>query len=106
LSASVISTYSFSILFDEKIGIREAILGTLTGAVMYGSVAGTCINISAAISVGIFSGLISALFYSKIYVKINKDHIYDSMGGLLMFGVSLLGTFFIAPIVLKTYWNY
>lgn len=23
-----------------------------------------------------------------------------------MFGVSLLGTFFIAPIVLKTYWNY
>lgn len=30
---------------------------------MYGSVAGTCINIGASIAVGLIAGLISAVFF-------------------------------------------
>lgn len=74
LSASVIFTYAFSVLFNSqgKIGIRGSIIGTLTGAIIYGPVAGTCINIGAAIASGLFAGIFSALFFEKIYSKVNR----------------------------------
>ena len=65
MSASIIFNYAFSILFspNSKIGIRGSLVGTITGAIMYGSVAGTSINIGAAIAVGLVAGFISALFF-------------------------------------------
>jgi ammonium transporter Rh len=108
LSASVIATYIFSILLSEtrRIGIRESILGTIMGAIMYGPVAGTCTNIGAAIACGIFAGFLSAIFYQKVYPKINEVAVRDSLGLLNIWVVSFLATFVISPIVIRTYYNY
>lgn len=73
---------------------------------MYGSVAGISINIGAAIAVGLCAGIISALFFEKIYPAFNKSQIRDSFGGLSILFISFLGTFLIAPTVVKTYYNY
>jgi len=107
LSASVIATYIFAILLGGgKIGMRESILGTIMGAVIYGPVAGTCMNIGAAIATGIAAGFLSALFFHKVYAKINENGIRDSYGIVLIFVISFLGTFLISPTVIKTYYNY
>jgi len=73
---------------------------------MYGPIAGTCTNIGAAIAIGLFSGFLSALFYKKIYKKTNQNGVRDSLGLIGIGVISLMATFFIAPIVIKTYSNF
>lgn len=73
---------------------------------MYGSVAGTSINIGAAIAVGLIAGSLSAFFYEKVYPKVNGDSIKDALGMGIIWVVAFLGTFVVAPIVLRTYYNY
>lgn len=104
----MIANYATEIVINprNKIGIRGSLLGTITGAIMYGSVAGTSINIGAAIAVGIIAGSLSAFFYQKVYPKMNGESIRDSLGLAIVWVVAFLGTFVIAPIVLKTYYNY
>lgn len=65
MSASIIFNYAFSILLNgrSRLSVRGSLLGTISGAIMYGSVAGTSINIGAAIAVGLLAGFFSALFY-------------------------------------------
>ena len=63
MSASVISNTIFSILLRGRIGFKESLVGTITGAIMYGSVAGVNLNIGAALTIGLVSGIISALYY-------------------------------------------
>jgi hypothetical protein len=108
MSASIIFTYAFSILLNpnSKIGIRGSLVGTITGAIMYGPVAGTCINIGAAIAVGLLAGAISAFFFEKIYPKLNASNITDSFGLGVVWIAAFLGTFIVTPTVLKTYYNY
>ncbi len=72
---------------------------------MYGSVAGTCTNIGAAIACGLFSGFLAALFYNKLYPVLNNNGVKDSFGMVLIVIVSFLSTFFIAPIVIAAYYN-
>jgi hypothetical protein len=107
LSASVIFTYAFSVLLNPKakLGIRASLLGTITGAIMWGSVAGTSKNIGAAIAVGLIAGLISALFYEKLYPSLNNNKITDSFGIVNIWIVAFLGTFVVSPLVLRTYYN-
>lgn len=87
-------------------GIRASLVGTITGAIMYGPVAATCINMGAAIACGIFSGFISALFFERFFPAINANGLRDSFGVWSILAVSFIGTFLIAPTVLKTYYNY
>lgn len=108
LSASVISNYAFSALLSRsgKLTVRGSLLGTITGAIMYGSVAATSINIGAAIAVGLLAGFFSALYYEKLYVRVNETNVRDSFGYLNILAVSFVGTFIVAPTTLKTYYNY
>jgi hypothetical protein len=76
------------------------------GAVIYGSIAQTCVNIGAALACGSFAGLFSAFFYQVIYKRINKDKLYDSYGVFLVAIISLIGTLGVAPLVIYTYSNY
>lgn len=76
------------------------------GAILYGPVAGTCINIGAAIACGILAGFSSAIFYKKVYPKINETVVWDSLGLLNIWVVSFVATFLISPIVIRTYYNY
>jgi len=73
---------------------------------MYGPVAGTCMNIGAAIAIGITAGFISSLFFKKVYTLVNSNGVRDSFGILLVFLISFLATFVISPIVIKAYYNY
>jgi hypothetical protein len=68
LSASVIASYASAVLFSEtnRFGIKQSVIGTILGAIMYGPVAGTCFNIGAAIACGLFAGFIGTLLLSKL----------------------------------------
>lgn len=76
------------------------------GAILYGPVAGTCVNIGAAIAIGLTAGFLSCVFYKKIYAKLNQEGVRDSFGIILVFLISFLATFMFSPIVIKTYYNY
>lgn len=108
LSASVIANYAGSVLLNHKakLGIRGSLVGTITGAIIYGPVAGTCVNIGAAIACGLIAGFVSALFFEKIFPLVNGQTIKDSFGLIGVLFVSFLGTFVVSPTVLKTYYNY
>lgn len=105
MSASVIFYYAFSVLIgkQKKMEIKGSTIGTLAGAIMYGPIAGTCQNIGASIAVGLFAGIISAFFFEKIQPKLNKRGIRDTLGGVLVLAVSLIGPFVVAPIVMIAY---
>lgn len=75
------------------------------GAIIYGPVAGTCINIGAAIASGIFAGFFSTFFYKKIYPKLNASGVRDTFGLFSIWIISFIATFLIAPIVIKAYYN-
>jgi hypothetical protein len=108
LSASVIANYAGSVLLNHKakLGIRGSLVGTITGAIIYGPVAGTCINIGAAIACGLIAGFVSAVFFEKIFPLVNGSTVKDSFGLIGVLLVSFLGTFVVSPTVLKTYYNY
>lgn len=107
LSSSLISTIGFSIVFGKKkkIDFSDLYLGSISGAIMFGPVASFVTNISAPIAVGIFSGLVSVFYRQKMMKKLNKKHIYDSLG---LFGsvgiVSMFGVIAVSPLVIHTYY--
>jgi predicted PurR-regulated permease PerM len=76
------------------------------GAILYGPVAGTCVNIGAAIAIGLTAGFISSLFFKKVYPKLNEQGVRDSFGIILVLLISFLATFVFSPIVIKAYYNY
>lgn len=108
LSASVISAYACSVLLNPtyRFGIRTSLIGTLAGAILYGPVAGTCVNIGAAIACGLLAGGVSALYFERVFWRSNVDGLRDSLGTTGILGVAFLGTFLVAPTVIKTYYNY
>ncbi len=79
--------------------------GTISGGVIYGSVAGTCINIGTAIACGLFAGLVSAFYFRFIYNRVNKTNTFDSYGVFNTLIISIFGTLGIAPIVLVAYYQ-
>lgn len=81
-------------------------IGTITGAIIYGSIAQICTNIGAALAAGVFAGLFSSFFYHKIYTNLNRRRAIDSLGAMLIAIVSLIGTFGVAPLVIYSYYYY
>lgn len=73
------------------------------GGIIFGSVAGFCSNIGAAIACGFGAGLLANLYFSFIYYKLNAKRVIDNYGSLMIVAVSLIATVVIAPIVLITY---
>lgn len=108
LIGSVLGTYIFSALFRcGKVGIMEAILGTISGGIIAAGTVNFYTNIAAPISIGIFAGLICAVWYRLIYPNIcNTSVNVDSMG---LFGafliVAIVGGVIITPTVNKVYGN-
>lgn len=84
--------------------MKEAIIGTISGGVMMGSIAPIQHIIGISIAIGVVAGVISGIYYSKVERWINNEYIYDSLG---LFGPFLLsaflGSFVVTPIVLAYY---
>ena len=72
---------------------------------MFGSIAQVCNNIGAAMATGSFAGLFSAFFYHKIYTKINRRRVFDTLGITLIALVSLIATLGVAPLVIFSYYT-
>ncbi len=75
------------------------------GAIICGSIAGTLDNIGAMMALGTFAGILSALYFGFLHPKINRNNVFDTYGVLYIFIVSLFGTMFVAPIVLRGMYN-
>lgn len=104
MSSSVISSTALTILFNGKTGVWEVILGIICGGIVFGPIAGTAVNIGAAITCGIISGIIVSIYRWKIHRRVNDDRVDDCYGAFGVFIVSLVSTFGIAPIILITYY--
>ena len=107
LTASVISTYIFSAIFGKlKVGVRESLLGVISGGVTIGVVGGTINNIGACIAIGAFAGLLSSLYYRLIHAKSLFVQTIDHLGiiGPILL-CSVFGGLGLAPILYAAYKN-
>jgi hypothetical protein len=100
MAASVICTYASSLSFGKgTTGLRESVVGTISGGFSIAAVAGVQPKIGACIAVGAFSGLLSGFWLRKVHPLINKTRQLDSLG---LFGPifvnSLLGGVVVSPL--------
>jgi hypothetical protein len=102
LTASVIGTYAGSAFAGRgKVGVKEALIGTITGGVIIGDVAPALPNIGYAIMIGAFGGFISGLYMRIINPLVNRNYAYDSLGLFGPFLISaLLGSMVVTPSTL------
>jgi hypothetical protein len=108
LTGSVIGTYIGSAIFGRgRVGVKEALVGTITGGVIMGHAAPALDDIGITIMIGVISGFISGL-YMKFFDRllVNRTYIRDSMG---LFGPFLMsaigGSMVVAPSVLTYFYN-
>lgn len=105
-SSAILFSYAFSILFKDKISVKESIFSMIMGAIIYGTIAGVCINIGAAIACGLAAGLLVAVYFRFIEPLINSRRVIDSYGLFLLLAISLIATLLIPQVVLRGYYNY
>ena len=104
MSSSVISSTALTVIFNGKAGVWEVILGIICGGIVFGPIAGTAVNIGAAITCGIISGIFVSIYRWKIHRRVNEERVNDCYGAMGVFIVSLISTFGIAPIILIAYY--
>jgi ammonia channel protein AmtB len=68
----VLTSSALTVLFTGKTGVWEIVLGIICGGIVFGPIAGTAVNIGAAITCGIISGIIVSIYSWKIKSKINS----------------------------------
>jgi len=107
LTASVIMTYISSAIFGKgKVGVRESLIGVISGGVTVSVVSGVVSNIGACIAIGAFSGFVSGFWFRIIHPRINGGSIIDNLG---LFGPilinSILGGLVLAPSLYQSYMN-
>lgn len=102
LSASIIGTFIGSALFGRgRVGYKEVLVGSVSGAVMISSIAPIFDNIGIIIMLGLLAGLISGIYMQTLHKAINKTYIYDSLGLFGPFLInSFIGSMVVAPSVL------
>ena len=108
ISASIIGTFIGSALFGSgKVGYKEVLTGSVSGAVMISSIAPIFDNIGFMIMFGLIAGLISGIYMQTLHKVINKNYIYDSLG---LFGPfflnAFIGSFVVAPSLLDRFLLY
>jgi ammonia channel protein AmtB len=107
LSSSTVSTFAFSYLFQGKPSILDFLTGSISGAILFGSVASFTTNIAAPIAIGIFAAFVSTYYRAHIMKQINKKKVYDMLG---LFGpfvlTALIGVIVLSPIVLRSFFNF
>ncbi len=104
LAAGVVGCYLASTVFSGgKFGVKESLVGVLSGGIGITAVAGFIDNIGGVMAVGLLVGLIGGLLVGK--VDLNKGgSALDSLGSIGWLLVpSVLAGFVVAPIVAASY---
>ena len=107
LVTSTICTYIFSALFGGgKVGVRQSIVGVLSGGVMVSAVAASLNNIGANIAIGAFAGLVSGFWLRVITPRLNARGSFDNLGllGAVVLNATI-GQFALAPALYRIYYN-
>jgi hypothetical protein len=104
---SIIGTFIGSALVGEgRVGYKEVITGSISGAVVMGSAAPLVYNIGIMIMIGSVTGFLCGIYMRVIHVKINKSYVKDVLGLFGPFTIaSLLGSLVVTPAVLNVYYN-
>lgn len=100
LCASVFTTIFLGTLVRGKLPLKELHFGMIGGAIISGPIAGTLENIGSFMALGAFAAIISIFYFNVIDIRMNKYHVTDSYGIGYIAIISLLGTFFVAPLVI------
>ena len=103
LSGSIVGVFVGSYVMGKgKIGVRDVLMGSMSGGVMIASIAHILDNVGIIMMLGVASGLISGFYMQKIHPQINSYEVYDSLG---LFGPiltnAILGSFVVSPLVLN-----
>ena len=104
---SIIGTFIGSAMVGGgRVGYKEVLTGSITGAVISGHVAPIIYNIGILIMIGTVSGILCGFYMRVIHVKINKNNVKDVVGLFGPFAISsLLGSLVVAPALLNVYYN-
>ena len=102
LSASIVTTFVGSAIFGKgRVGYKEVLVGSISGAVMLASVAPIIDNIGVVIMIGAVAGLLSGIYMQTLHRLINRNYVYDSLGLFGPFFInSLMGSLVVAPAML------
>lgn len=74
LTGSVLGTYIGSVAWgDGEIGIKEAIIGIISGGVIMGSAAPLLENAGISVAIGVGAGILSGIYYAKIDKKLINE---------------------------------
>lgn len=106
LSSTVLSTAATSIIFgqDNILKVSDLIGSTISGAIMYGPIAGFTQNLAIPITLGIGAGALSTIYKNKILPIVNKRYLIDSMGFLgPFFVVPIIANFLVTPVIVSIY---
>jgi hypothetical protein len=89
-----------------KVGVRESLIGVLSGGVTIGVVAGSINNIGACIAIGAFSGFISGFWLRIVHPRLNLTRSFDHLGILGPILIcSILGGLVVSPAMYKSFMN-
>jgi hypothetical protein len=107
LLGSIVGTYIGSaICGGGRVGYKEALTGTITGAIALGAAAPILYNIGIVIMIGTVVGFLSGIYMSLIHPKINQNDLYDVLG---LFGpfliASIIGSLIILPATIAALWK-
>lgn len=107
LLGSVCGTYVGSVFVNKgKMGVKEATLGTIVGAIMAGAGSGYIENMGVAVALGAIAGLFAGIMLALIPRKLNKETIFDSSGFILpVLLISFLGGFVAFPVTIIRYFT-
>lgn len=94
----------YAIFYNSRVGIREAIIGTIVGGVTNGAAATYLNNIGISIMIGSAGAFLSILVSNPIHRLINKNYMFDALGlfGPLLVS-ALLGSVVVPAGVLAYY---
>jgi hypothetical protein len=84
-----------------KVGVKEALVGTISGGVIMGDAAPLLPNIGIPIIIGGIGGLLSGLYMRLLHPRINRNNVIDVLGLFGPFLISaFLGAFVFTPSII------